>query len=611
MSKKKVKLQNAQEKLKIDIQGKNIKLLKKHLFEFNVTSISRYDELIPDLLRQFDQDLLTQQDILSFILDKIALVLDPNQFHIMEAHYSYHLANVIINSNMAESRDQIKHSNFQKALQLLERTNHIMNMQHITELRTTEVTKNEFCVNLEKEVGHVVSVLLSNSTSTKDAYELVKTSVDYRSKNLAADHPSTIKALIEAAKIGFKIGNIDVQIEALNFAEEAYNMSMRTKNAESASEAKLIAANFFEKFGDVTKSTVMKHQAALEEVVDINSTAIVSQGKFDRETYNVQKALQPTLDIISSRANTSLWFHSIGGRELGVSGYVNDEYLSQKLGELFSPANLKIAKMLCFEAINLGLVQYGIEHEVQPNLICAMLFAAKNPDLVGDIAQSHPEYFVNWNVIKVTLPNASELSTKLIGQNIDLGSKYNLFVEEAMSPVIQARIANEINNVKILSSGSQWGSGVEKALVTTFSPEYLTDLGLIYTSKLGRNLGAVKENVEIAQVLLFKAMIDALQSSGSKNYAPIDCITKAYPQIVGRVFASHKLWVTDEEILRLFDTPELLKPALLPPLLVEESVVEVLGQEVSKPELLPSLLAEEESVVAVLGLEVSEGKDNS
>ncbi len=609
MSKRKVKLQNAQEKLKIDIQGKNIKLLKKHLFEFNVASISRYDELIPDLLGAFDQDFMTQRDVLNFILDKIALVLDPTQFHLMEANYSYHLAKVMINSNMAESRDQIKHSQFQKSLQLLERANHIMDMQHIKQLRETEVLKNEFCVNLEKDVGHAVALLLSNSASTKDAYELAKSSVEYRSQNLAADHHSTIKALIEAAKIGFKIGNIDVQIEALNFAEEAYNMSMRTKNAESASEAKLIAANFFEKFGDVTKSAVMKYQAKLEEAVDIDSTSIISHGKFDRETYNVMKKLQPTLDKISGIANSSLWFHSMGIQELGVSGYVNDEYLAQKLGELFSPTNLKIAKMLCFEAINLGLVQYGIAHEVQPNLICSMLFAAKNPDLVEDIVSVHPEYFVNWNVIKATLPNASAASEKLIGQNVALGSKYNLFVEEAMSPVIEARLVREIAGVKMLSSGGEWSSKVEKALVTTFSPEYLTESGLIYTSRLGRNLGAITENVEIAQVLLFKAMIDALQSSGSKNYAPIDCITKAYPQIVGRVFVSHKSWITDEEILRLFDTPELLKPALVLPLAVEEVAVEGVSEVVDKSALVLPLVVEE--TVEVLGKEVDEGQGAS
>lgn len=580
MAKRKVK-QPAHEQLKNDIQGKNYKLLKQHLFEYGITSISKYNDLIPDLLREFDQDYLKQYDSIKLILDKIALVPNPEEFHMMEAQYSSTLATVIINLNINELREQIKHSNFKIALQLLERTNHIMNMESTKQLRKSKQTTEQLCINLEKEVEEGVSLLLSKSASIENTYELAKFSVEYRSQNLPTTHHSTIKALIEAARIGYKIGDIAVQIEALNFAEEAYNISMHTKNAKCASDAKLIAAEFFEQFGNATKSAVMKHQAQ-SEVADINSTAIISHGKFDRDSYNVQKILQPTLDAISKLANTSLWFHSIGINEFGVSGYVSDEYLTQILGDLFSPTSLKIAKMLSFEAINLGLVKHGIDNEVKPNLICTMIFAAKNPELIGDIAQLHPEYFVNWNIVKVTLPAASAASAKLIGQDVALDSQYNLFVEEAMSPVIEARLAKVIGNVKTTVGGGQWSTKIEKALIKTFSPEYLTGPGVVYPSILGRNLGAIKDNVEVAQVLLFKAMLDVLQSSGSKNYAPIDSITKAYPQLVGRVFVSHKPWVTDKEVLRLFDSPELLQPKASPlelPLssATGEAAVETLG----------------------------------
>lgn len=81
----------------------------------------------------------------------------------------------------------------------------------------------------------------------------------------------------------------------------------------------------------------------------------------------------------------------------GVKGYVARNKLKNKLGNLYSEENLEIAKMLCFEAICLGITSKPTE---QRKYKCLDKFVEIYPDIVSKIFASHTEYFVDEEMLR-------------------------------------------------------------------------------------------------------------------------------------------------------------------------------------------------------------------
>lgn len=91
-----------------------------------------------------------------------------------------------------------------------------------------------------------------------------------------------------------------------------------------------------------------------------------------------------------------------------MKGYLCDKYLAKQLGDLSSPQNIEVAKMLCFEAICLGAINYPSK-----DFICAVEFTKAYPELTQKITTEHPEYFIDGSILRACINDEAILSELL------------------------------------------------------------------------------------------------------------------------------------------------------------------------------------------------------
>ncbi|KJV79048.1 MULTISPECIES: hypothetical protein [spotted fever group] len=80
-----------------------------------------------------------------------------------------------------------------------------------------------------------------------------------------------------------------------------------------------------------------------------------------------------------------------------MKGYLGDRYLAKQLGVLSDLKNIEIAKMLCFEAICLGV----INNSSSKNFTCVKEFVRAYPELTNKITNEHSEYFIDGSILRV------------------------------------------------------------------------------------------------------------------------------------------------------------------------------------------------------------------
>jgi hypothetical protein len=121
------------------------------------------------------------------------------------------------------------------------------------------------------------------------------------------------------------------------------------------------------------------------------------ESKIYKEIYLVKGKLQKnTLNKIQYLAREGIWSKIIFGVDFGINGYINDNYLSKQLDNFSNLDNIRIAKQLCFEAINIGVIS---QDSTSHNTIPVTEFAKKNFQILESIIKDHQEYFV-YNTIK-------------------------------------------------------------------------------------------------------------------------------------------------------------------------------------------------------------------
>jgi len=83
----------------------------------------------------------------------------------------------------------------------------------------------------------------------------------------------------------------------------------------------------------------------------------------------------------------------------GVKGYLEESYLKKEVGTGDSN-QIKMAKMLCFESMNLGIMK----SEKKPYAYeVVQEFTKNNPELVKEIAKEHPEFFVDGSIAEACI----------------------------------------------------------------------------------------------------------------------------------------------------------------------------------------------------------------
>jgi tetratricopeptide (TPR) repeat protein len=189
---------------------------------------------------------------------------------------------------------------------------------------------------------------------------------------------------------------------------------------------------------------------------------IKQRGDIDEATIAVKQKIQTTiLNEIHKLAVQGNWSNSsFYGIDWGIKGYLDEEYLKGKLGDLSKePKNIEIAQTLIFEAINLSIMNSG-----EKDLTCAIEFSKKYPTLTKKIAVEHPEYFVDAQVARALIKDPVRLE-QLIGTNFDgkgtfdheQESYWYQYSRDGMDQLLKLRLkSTEVEGVKILNPNYVW-----------------------------------------------------------------------------------------------------------------------------------------------------------
>lgn len=236
--------------------------------------------------------------------------------------------------------------------------------------------------------------------------------------------------------------------------------------------------------------------------------------------------------------------------------------------------------MLCFEAINLGIMSNPIK-----NPLCGVAFVQQYPGLIQTILDKHPEYFVDGHILKSTLLNASNYSKELLGENIIVNGSYNEYLETVMMPIIAHRLgASVLEPVSNLIKAGKWDLSTQNQLLTYASETYLTGNGTICTSILGQNLSTLSDALSISRILIFKEVLGAITQSGSKNYSSVEIFSKSYGDVIKRILADHPDYMTNPHIIDICQQA-LVVPSIhevVDPMQQVSPEVHVLGEEVEQ-----------------------------
>lgn len=146
---------------------------------------------------------------------------------------------------------------------------------------------------------------------------------------------------------------------------------------------------------------------------------LTSRGQIDRTLLKIKQKIQKAvLNKIVQSVDDYGWNHDWFGINYGVKGYVERIYLKkelQKLGQ--DDRNIEIAQMLCFEAMNLGIMK----SKEKPYKVVES-FTQENSELIKKIAIEHPEFFVDGSIVEACIRSMAD--DKLFEEHILKHVKY-------------------------------------------------------------------------------------------------------------------------------------------------------------------------------------------
>ena len=129
---------------------------------------------------------------------------------------------------------------------------------------------------------------------------------------------------------------------------------------------------------------------------------ITNHGKFSLEAYNIKSKIKSKiLDKVYHLAKAGQWQNS--WFSYGAKSYIEDNYIRKILGNGTNDKEVEIAKQLCFETINLGIMSLS---EKERDFTCLKEFTRQYKEVVEKIIREHPEYFVDGsNLIELARDN--------------------------------------------------------------------------------------------------------------------------------------------------------------------------------------------------------------
>ena len=292
----------------------------------------------------------------------------------------------------------------------------------------------------------------------------------------SGDHPNIAISLNNIALVYTRKMEYD---EALKYFSEALAMQLKIYQGDHPDVALSLAnlSDAYERLGDKDKSLEYKKQSYLiykkfsdegkkakevKKFLEENAPefllsgetreSIIKYGKFDEKIIAVQKKIQASILnkihklAFEAKWSEETWTSSVAGN-WGILGYLDEPYLKRQVGE--SPNDLDAARMLIFEAINIGIMS---SPKKEKDLACAKKFIEKYPELKARIIKEHPEYFVDGQIVRGLCDDQVEIAELLGDKNFDgkgledhddfenIAPYWQVYSRDAMEKLMKLRI---------------------------------------------------------------------------------------------------------------------------------------------------------------------------
>ncbi len=584
------------------LRKSNFLQLQEYIFALDVSLLASKDNTAfwSEFLGKFS-DLVQREKITENILDKISVYEEfqtdktfrDSRINHLKAKSLMVQAENILDIILQNPKSPKVLSDATTAVSIIESSYSVY--QKLLNLNVGRPTEKFFNEKINK-THEVLYKIIASIEKLDDQFELLELALVKRQSNFLDNKLYLVDLLIKLGNHGTKLTDPKLKLKAIEYSELAYNIihkqSLDEALAHDLYEVLVNLKILFGEFGDQGKKILFsKHINYLTEKFSliehkkqetkdklVEYVPIITHGLITYEVMQIKKQIQETvLDKIQLASAKAKWTDFKLFTEYGVLGYLGKDWLMSKLGSFANDKNYKIAQALCFEAINIGIMNSS-----NPNPLCAIIFCQKYPEIIEEIIKDHPEYFVDGSILKVSYLSASSCSERLIGKKLtENDSGYNKYCEAEMGLFITNRIQDSILSplAEIIKKG-EWSELIEYNLTNKLTTDYISKV-------IGNNLSQMPDVFSIVRIIAFKQIVETTKYSKSVNFTPIKILTKIYPELLKRIVKDHTELVTDETVKKYIQLELSLQDKIAheKELIISNSQeLEILAEIVLKPE---------------------------
>jgi hypothetical protein len=552
------------------VQTGNFKNVQKYIFKTDVGIIAsksnmefwlKFLEYFPDLTQRakiaeniIDKISLHEMSLSVIGSSLINLNIQNNWINHLKAETLLVQGENILNIILKDKSDPTALSFAKQGVESIELSYWVY--QSLLNIDLQQATREFFLQKVEK-THEILYQIIESMDSLVDQYNLFELALTKRQQNFPEDKMYLVDLFIKLGSYGIKLPTPEIKLKAIQYSEEAYNIICKQGlDAYLGSKLCQILSNLrdlYGQFGDNGKSLLLSKQIAYlktrfdpeeskeegESPEKIEYQHILIHGIITDKVLEIKKQIQVNvLDKIQVAAARGKWVEIKIYVDNGVGGYLDENWLKSQLGPLASQENYETALSLCFEAINIGIMNSQVH-----NPICAAIFCQRYPELVEKIIATSPEYFVDGSIFRVSYLGASKYSVKLLAKKLEENEGvYNKYFEKEMITIINERIKEYIlAPIELIVKKGEWSQYVESDLISKLTPYFIS-------KTIGNNLSQISDVFSIVRIMAFQQIIESIEQSKSVNFSPIQTFTKAYPELVKRIMKDHAELVTNKTI---------------------------------------------------------------